>query len=372
MSDAHGNDGTTARQVSTVRQDTPATGSNAPGTDLQPRGTAVPERFENPGLPPHRPRMADTDVAAAKRAERQVAFLFFLSIVGTVLTIVGYFAVPLRDVPASDPATGLSNALLGTGIFLTLFGIGTGAVHWAKTLMPDHEEIDERHRIEGSPEEQAEAVKIITDGVDDSGIGRRPLIRNTLVGALALAPLPAVVLLKDTGPNPEGALAETIWAADTYLVTDPTGNRVRAADMSVGEVVHVQPEGIEESSHFLDEKAKAAVLLIRLEPEELAEESRAGAYAGIVAYSKICTHMGCPVALYEQQTHHLLCPCHQTTFDVTQNAAVIFGPGKRPLPQLPIDVDGDGYLLATAGFAEPVGPSYWEREQDLRRMTEES
>lgn len=372
MSDAHGphgDDGTTARQVSTVRQNTPPTGTS---TDVQTRGTGVPERFDNPGLPPHRPRMADTDAVAAKRAERQVAFLFFLSIVGTVLTIVGYFAVPLRGVSSSDPATGISNAILGTGIFLTLFGIGTGAVHWAKTLMPDHEEIDERHRIEGSPEEQAEAVKIITDGVDDSGIGRRPLIRNTLVGALALAPLPAVVLLKDTGPNPEGVLAETIWRAGDYLVTDPTGNRVRASDMSIGEVVHVQPEGIEESSHFLDEKAKAAVLLIRLEPEELAQESLAGAYAGIVAYSKICTHMGCPVALYEQQTHHLLCPCHQSTFDVTQNAAVIFGPGKRPLPQLPIDVDDDGYLVATAGFAEPVGPSYWEREQDRRRMTEES
>ncbi|MGJ7441425.1 cytochrome bc1 complex Rieske iron-sulfur subunit [Aquipuribacter sp. MA13-6] len=374
MSDSYDD---TARSVSTVREtgpDAPGTvahGTGGTGTDVRPRGAGLPERFDNPGLPPHRPRMADTDVAAARRAERQVAFLFFLSIVGTVLTIVGYFAVPLRNDPESGRVL-LSNVLLGTGMFLTLFGIGTGAVHWAKTLMPDHEEIDERHQIEGTPEEQAEAVEILANGIEDSGIGRRPLIRNTLVGAIALAPLPAVVLLKDTGPNPEGVLAETIWQAGTRLVTDPTGVPVRAADLSVGEVVHVQPEGIEDSSHFLDEKAKAAVLLIRLEPNELAEESLAGAYAGIVAYSKICTHMGCPVALYEQQTHHLLCPCHQSTFDVTQNAAVIFGPGKRPLPQLPIDVDDDGYLVATDGFAEPVGPSYWEREQDLRRMTEES
>lgn len=342
-----------------------------PGTDVTLPTSTGAERFENPGLPPHVNRMADTDAKAARRAERQVAALFLFSIIGTLLTLVAYFAIPLRDAEGLAPV-GVSNALLGTGLFLALFGIGTGAVHWAKTLMPDHEAIEERHQIAGTPEDQAEAVGILTTGVEESGIGRRPLIRNTLVGALALAPLPAIVLLKDTGPNPEGVLAETIWAAGTRLVTDPTGNPVRADEIPIGGVVHVQPEGIEESSHFLDEKAKAAVLLMRLEPEELAEESLAGAYAGIVAYSKICTHMGCPVALYEQTTHHLLCPCHQTTFDVTQNCKVIFGPGKRPLPQLPIDVDGDGYLVATAGFAEPVGPSYWERERDEPRNTEES
>ena len=71
--------------------------------------------------------------------------------------------------------------------------------------------------------------------------------------------------------------------------------------------------------------------------------------------------MGCPVALYEQQTHHLLCPCHQSTFDVADGAKVVFGPAKRPLPQLPIAVDDEGYLIAQSDFDEPVGPSYWER-----------
>jgi ubiquinol-cytochrome c reductase iron-sulfur subunit len=80
-----------------------------------------------------------------------------------------------------------------------------------------------------------------------------------------------------------------------------------------------------------------------------------------VAYSKICTHVGCPVALYEQQTHHLLCPCHQSTFDLTQNCKVIFGPAKRALPQLAITVDAEGYLVAAGPFGEPVGPSFWER-----------
>ncbi|WP_336922697.1 cytochrome bc1 complex Rieske iron-sulfur subunit [Aquipuribacter sp. SD81] len=355
---------------------TPAT-SSAPAhgdasTDVARRESGpLPERFENPGLPPHVDRLADTDPKAAKRAERQVAFLFLLSIVGTVLTITAYFAIPLRD-QSEEQILFWSNLLLGLGIAFALGGIGFGAVHWAKTLMPDHEVVEERHSIDGTPEEQADAAQILRDGVGESGIGRRPLIRNTLIGAAALAPLPAVLLLKDTGPNPEGVLAETIWTGGTRLVTDPTGDPIRATDLVVGQVVHVQPAGIEEADHFLDEKAKAAVLLIRLEPEEVAPEAVEGSYGGIVAYSKICTHMGCPVALYEQQTHHLLCPCHQTTFDVLQNCKVIFGPGKRPLPQLPISVDDEGYLVATDGFDGTVGPSYWELERDRTRIEEEA
>ncbi|MFC7587604.1 ubiquinol-cytochrome c reductase iron-sulfur subunit [Nonomuraea antimicrobica] len=80
-----------------------------------------------------------------------------------------------------------------------------------------------------------------------------------------------------------------------------------------------------------------------------------------MAYSKICTHVGCPAALYEQNTHHILCPCHQSTFDATDGAKVIFGPAARPLPQLPITVDSEGYLIAQGDFEVPVGPSYWER-----------
>jgi len=109
---------------------------------------------------------------------------------------------------------------------------------------------------------------------------------------------------------------------------------------------------------------------MRLNPESL--KPSAGredwSYNGIVAYSKICTHVGCPVALYEQQTHHLLCPCHQSTFDLTQECKVIFGPASRPLPQLPIAVDAEGYLVATSDFKEPVGPSYWERDEHERNI----
>ena len=102
---------------------------------------------------------------------------------------------------------------------------------------------------------------------------------------------------------------------------------------------------------------------MRLHPDELsiAPEREGWDVDGIVAYSKICTHVGCPVALYEQTTHHLLCPCHQSTFDVANHANVVFGPATRPLPQLAISVDDEGYLVAQHDFVEPVGPSYWER-----------
>jgi ubiquinol-cytochrome c reductase iron-sulfur subunit len=112
------------------------------------------------------------------------------------------------------------------------------------------------------------------------------------------------------------------------------------------------------------------VLLMRLDPAKLTPSAgrEDWGYNGIVAYSKICTHVGCPVALYEQQTHHLLCPCHQSTFDLTQECKVIFGPASRPLPQLPIAVDDEGYLVATSDFKEPVGPSYWERDQHERSI----
>jgi ubiquinol-cytochrome c reductase iron-sulfur subunit len=336
-------------------------------SDVATQTDQVPARFDNPGLPAHQHRMADTDPKAAKRAERQVASLFVLSMLGTVLVLVGYFAVKLENeglnlVEALNQVR-LSNQLLGGGLAIALLGIGAGAVHWAKTLMPDEERVEYRHLQRGTDEERAEAVSILKVGADESGIARRPLIRNTLIGAMALFPIPALVLLRDTGPMPGDQLSTTFWKEGVRLARDqPGGGALRASDLTPGSVVHVMPEGLEEAvEHPLNERAKAALLLIRLEPELLAAESVPGSYNGIVAYSKICTHMGCPVALYEQRTHHLLCPCHQSTFDVTQNCKVIFGPAKRPLPQLAITVDDEGYLVAKAPFSEAVGPSFWER-----------
>jgi len=151
--------------------------------------------------------------------------------------------------------------------------------------------------------------------------------------------------------------------AGTRLVTDPGDRPIRPEDLEVGAVAQTLPELATGEKRTLNNIGKDAVLLIRLRPEEfnLDAERLSWTHEGIIAFSKICSHMGCAVALYEQQTKHLLCPCHQSTFDVTRAAKVIFGPAARPLPQLAITVDAEGYLVAKAPFNEPVGPSFWER-----------
>jgi ubiquinol-cytochrome c reductase iron-sulfur subunit len=319
------------------------------------------DKVVDPGMEPHRVRMTDKSVKHEKAAARQVAILFLLSVIGSIFSIYAYFAFPLSD----DLGTVRNNTLyMGLGITLGLFGIGIGAVHWAKTLMPDAEVSEERHQTRGNEAVRARAIEIIKLADSESGFSRRKLIRRSLYGALALFPIPAIFFFGDLGPNPKDTLRHTMWKAGTRLTKDPSGLPIKASDVTLGSVFHVIPEGLAELEHHkLEEKAKAAVLLVRLDPSEIKEsdERKSWSYDGIVAYSKICTHVGCPVALYEQHTHHLLCPCHQSTFDVTDACKVVFGPASRPLPQLPIAVDAEGYLIAQSDFTEPVGPSFWER-----------
>lgn len=338
-------------------------------THLVRTGTAVErsDAVHNPGVPPHRPRVTDESPRAAQRAERSVIGLFFLSLVGTVFAMTAYFAVPIT---ANDlMSVRLNNLFLGLGLALALLCIGIGAVHWGKALMHDHEGIDIRHPVRGSDETRQKAVEIMHVANVESGFVRRSLLRNAMIAAVAALPFPAIFLFRDLGPSsgtPAEAYSHTMWKTGTRLTRDPTGTPIKAADVTIGSVFHVIPDGLNDTDDPLEEKGKAAVLLMRLDPADLhpRPERRGWAYDGIVAYSKICTHVGCPVALYEQQTHHLLCPCHQSQFDITREAEVIFGPASRPLPQLPIRVDSEGYLIAQSDFHEPPGPSFWERRGD--------
>ncbi|TFC27897.1 ubiquinol-cytochrome C reductase [Cryobacterium sp. TMT2-18-3] len=348
-------------------KDLTAADSSGVGHEGAPAGTAVVVRdaVANPGFPPHRLRVTDLNPSAERRAERTVYTLFYLSIVGSLFAIVAYMVFPI--IPEEPDSVRLNNLFIGLGLTLALLAIGIGAVHWGKALMFDHEGVDERHPVRGSDETRERAVEIFHEANVESGIGRRTLIRNSLIGALIAFPLPAVVLFRGLGPqdtNPAAALEHTMWKKGTRLAIDPTGTPIKASDVTLGSAFHVIPEGLQDLGHGkLEEKAKAAVLLMRLKPEDINEpaDKKDWSYDGIVAYSKICTHVGCPVALYEQQTHTLLCPCHQSQFDVTNQCEVIFGPAKRPLPQLPITVDSEGYLIAQSDFTEPVGPSFWER-----------
>jgi ubiquinol-cytochrome c reductase iron-sulfur subunit len=221
--------------------------------------------------------------------------------------------------------------------------------------------IQERHAISSTSEDRATFNQYFQEGTQESGLVQRRLLRRTLLLAAAPLGLLPLVLLRDLGPLPEKKLRHTTWKKGTRLVVDGTGLPLKATDFnSPGGIITVVPEGAENN---LDEIATGAVLLLNLPEDQLKIKKGRENWnvGGIVAYSKICTHVGCPAALYEQTTHHILCPCHQSTFDALDSAKVIFGPAARPLPQLPIGVDSEGYLIATSDFHEPIGPSFWER-----------
>ncbi|WP_330296038.1 cytochrome bc1 complex Rieske iron-sulfur subunit [Streptomyces sp. NBC_00503] len=334
--------------------------------DTHHGGVAVADDpFADPGLPVHRPRIQDIDERAAKRSERTVAMLFTLSMLATVGFIASFVSIPVDKIVFIFPIGKVSalNFALGMTLGTALFSIGAGAVHWARTLMSDVEVAAERHEIAAPAEVKAQVMQDFADGARESAIGRRPLIRNTMFGALALLPLSAVVILRDLGTLPEDKLRKTLWAKGKLLVNDNTNQPLRPEDLLVGSLTFARPEGLEEDQHdFQTQIAKAALMIVRIKPEDIKDKQELEwSHEGIVAYSKICTHVGCPISLYEQQTHHVLCPCHQSTFDLSDGARVIFGPAGHALPQLRIGVNDEGFLEALGDFEEPVGPAFWER-----------
>ena len=175
-------------------------------------------------------------------------------------------------------------------------------------------------------------------------------IALAFLGVAFVLPLRSLLGL---APGPDPALRETAWA-DGVLVVRDDGTPVRIDELDVGTALTVYPEG-----HTTD--GDVGVMLLRVPPEQLQlPPERAGwAIRGVVGYSKICTHAGCPVGLFAEGTGELLCPCHQSVFDAYRGARPRYGPAARPLPQLPLGVAADGTLVAKGGFPTPVGPGYW-------------
>jgi ubiquinol-cytochrome c reductase iron-sulfur subunit len=295
-----------------------------------------------------------------------------------ILFVVAYFTLDVGDDWTTVAGLGASTPALGVTLGLALLLIGLGIIHWARKLMADVEIIEMRHPAASSEDDRTATVEALNAGLAESGIGRRPLVRNTLLGSVALLGVPAVVLLRDLAPGDEldiDKLGNTIWEKGMRLVRDVVGTPILAAEMEIGDLIngsaeamfpseengYPELEGAEEQAA----KAKAAIIVVRMEPEDLVpvEGREDWSVDGIICYSKICTHVGCPISLYERTTHHVLCPCHQSTFDLAHGAKVVFGPAARPLPQLPIAVDDEGYLYAQNDFNEPIGASFWEREK---------
>ncbi len=313
------------------------------------------------GLPPDDPRVIVHD----RRAERVVAACFTLAFIAGCGFVAAYVGLGVHSV---DKVL-RSNLWLGVSLSVTLLALGLGALIWVRNLMPDVEVIQERHELR-SPEKERQATEAyFVEGTANSQFVKRPLVRRTLMlGTLPLLAAP-IVLLRDMGPQPGTSLRTTVWSPGRRLLVQGTNQPITPAQFSApGSMITIVPDGYQDDQDAL---TKAAVILIKFRPGELDIPTR---YAGstligtmnwtidnIVAYSKICTHVGCPVALYEQTTHHILCPCHQSTFEATTGATVIFGPAPRPLPQLPLTTDAEGFLVAKSDFTQPVGPSFWER-----------
>jgi ubiquinol-cytochrome c reductase iron-sulfur subunit len=321
------------------------------GTELEPAEERLPDV---PDYPSH-----------AKNAEKIVAACFVLAFLAGCGFIAAYVGLEVHSVDA----TFRSNLALGLSLSVALLGLGFGAIIWVRHIMPDYEMVEERHDMRSTDAERAAFDEYFKEGTGASQFVKRPLLRRTLMLAtLPLAAIP-VVVLRDLGPLPGTSLRHTVWSPGRRLLIYGTNQPITPADFSApGSMITIVPEGYTDDPDAL---AKAAVIIIKFRPGELqiptVYNSGTQLYGmnwtvdNIVAYSKICTHVGCPVALYEQTTHHILCPCHQSTFDATTGATVIFGPAARPLPQLPLTTDAQGYLVAKSDFTQPVGPSFWER-----------
>ncbi|GHE13243.1 cytochrome bc1 complex Rieske iron-sulfur subunit [Klenkia taihuensis] len=305
--------------------------------------------------------------ALEKQAERQVSMAFGIAGLFALAFAVVYFGsgwfLPDWQWASDDNGwSALYTPLLGVGMGGALIFLGVGMVLFVKKLLPHETAVQDKH--DGSHFDRTTTAATLMGGVDRVGFPRRKMIGRSLgfaggaLGLVLIAPLGGLI----KNPNKGNPLGTTEWAEGVRLVRQD-GSPVRPGDQEPGSLETVFP-----AVPGGNLAADAATMLIRLRPEQMSllqpREGQADfGYGDYVAYSKICTHAGCPVSLYEQETSRILCPCHQSQFDVIQGAKPVFGPATRPLPELPITLDDEGYFVARSDYIEAVGPTYWNRER---------
>lgn len=239
----------------------------------------------------------------------------------------------------------------GVLLGIALGGLAIGFVLLAKNFLPHGPFTEERDVKPGEEREQRRAEATFEESTED--VDRRGFFAKLIGIALGSLGLAAVFPIRSLGTRPGRELFDTAWSAGRRLVTED-GSPVRVVDLPVHGFLTVFPEHTEHA-------ADAQTVLIRLPESDEPPGPPDVTIAGYVAFSKICTHAGCPVGLYQAATRELFCPCHQSVFDVLQGAEPTAGPATRPLPQLPLGADEDGYLIALGDFPKPVGPGFWNR-----------
>ncbi|MGI5237085.1 cytochrome bc1 complex Rieske iron-sulfur subunit [Dactylosporangium sp. CA-139066] len=324
------------------------------------------------------PRFPVPGTKAEKRIERALGLLFLLTgLMGTAF-VVAYIAWPWRYGHGDETYQKLYpyyNPVLGATLGLALLTLGLGIITWSKKLLPEEVSIQERHDGPSDSVEQRLTAATILNMGDELGLKRRKFVGLAfLAGAAPLGAVAGAVLvgslIKAPTQNGENIFFTTGWdpknnGGKPVRLTHEDGTPIRPADVSVGGQITVFP-GIPGGA--TNKYGDSPTLLIHLRESDaqetlrnVKETNKGSQWQNFVAYSKICTHAGCPASLYEQQTNRLLCPCHQSQFQITDNARPVFGPASRALPQLPITVDDEGYFVATSDYRVAIGPAFWER-----------
>ncbi|MCB0934347.1 MAG: ubiquinol-cytochrome c reductase iron-sulfur subunit [Mycobacterium sp.] len=340
---------------------------------------------------------------AEKRSERLVAFwLLFGGLMGLLLLVVFIFW-PWEYKPYGVKGNLLyswATPMYGITFGLSILAIGIGAVLFQKRFIPEEISIQDRHDGASSELDRKTSAATLIDAFEGSTIKRRKMIGVAAgigLGAFGVGTLVAGIggLIKNPWkpvvPTADG-LKAVLWTSDwtprykgeTIYLGRATGRpgdspftKMRPEDIDAGGMETVFPwreedgDGTTVESHerllTVAMGVRNPVMLIRIKPVDMSRVvKRQGQenfnFGELFAYTKVCSHLGCPSSLYEQQTYRILCPCHQSQFDALHFAKPIFGPAARALAQLPITIDEEGYLVANGDFIEPVGPAFWERK----------
>jgi ubiquinol-cytochrome c reductase iron-sulfur subunit len=278
-----------------------------------------------------------------------VAALLILAI----LSAAG-FAVAYAVWPQTQLAAGLLAVALGA--------LAAAVVVYEHQLMPTPQAIEDRGELPSGAAANDAAASTFLEGACAAG-GSRPWLLRLFAGAIATLGIAALFPLRSLAPPgaSPAKLRQTSWRKGSRLVR-ADGSLVRADDLGVDSVVTVFPEG-HVGPEFANEMVNDATVLVRVGPHELRlpPERASWAPGDLLAFSKVCTHAGCPVGLYRAAARQLFCPCHQSTFDVLTGGTRIFGPAARALPQLPLTLAEDGTIQAQSDYPDPIGPGYWER-----------
>ncbi|HET9078092.1 MAG TPA: Rieske 2Fe-2S domain-containing protein [Acidimicrobiales bacterium] len=282
--------------------------------------------------------MTEPETATAA-SERRVSAAILACFVGAAVAGAG-----LPVVYWTTSNIGIEGACLGACLILLAIGL----VLWSHHLLPEGPYYEEYPDMQSPPAKEASVLATL----DRGRVGRRKVLIGSLSAAGVSVAAGALSTLRSLGPAPN-SLSSTPWKHRLVLV-DSDGRPIKVGDLPIGGEISVYPQGFTEAP-------LVPAMLIHLPPgaNRPLPGRRTWAPHDLICYSKVCSHAGCPVNLYDRLTMDMECPCHQSTFAVTRGGAPIFGPAAGPLAQLPLQVDPDGTLRSAGDFSEPPGPVFW-------------